>query len=97
MRFGKSPPDTKAAPVLDQGIVITGDVLVKLLGMKLLPVKVRLLVSSTKLASELGLDWWREDAERARGRARKRSKSKSAGHAVTRRRPDERNGSRDPS
>ena len=66
MRSDRSARDTASStprtpPVLDQGIVITGDVLVKLMGLKLLPVKVRLLVSSTKLASELGLDWWREE------------------------------------
>ena len=58
---GSSGGNARTRPVLDQGIVITGDVLVKLMGLNLLPVRVRLLVSSTKLARELGLDWWRDE------------------------------------
>ena len=85
MRFGKtSERAAKAAPVLDQGIVITGDVLVKLMGLKLLPVKVRLLVSSTKLAGDLGLDWWRDEGQDRSPRTKKRSKSRRDANAVAR-------------
>ena len=48
---------------LDQGIAITGDLTVKLMGLNLLPINVRLLISSKDLATQLGLDWWREMAE----------------------------------
>jgi hypothetical protein len=55
-RGGKSP--------LDKGVAINGELQVRLFNMKLLPVKVRLLISSKDLATELGLDWWRDEARR---------------------------------
>lgn len=65
-------------PVLDQGIAITGEVLVKLFGMKLLPVKVRLLISSKELAADLGLDWWNQEEERPTLRRRRGARRQSA-------------------
>jgi hypothetical protein len=59
--------------VLDQAIAINGDLRVQLLGMSLLPIKVRLLISSKDVAAELGLDWWR-----SQGRDRKRSRTGSS-------------------
>jgi hypothetical protein len=47
--------------VLDQGIAINGELRVQLFGLDLLPVKVKLLVSSKEVAAALGLDWWRTD------------------------------------
>jgi hypothetical protein len=44
--------------VLDGGLVIAGDVEVKLLGLKVLPIKVRLLLGSTAMAESLGINWW---------------------------------------
>ena len=44
--------------VLDQGVVISGEVQVRLLGLKVLPVKVNLLISSVERAESLGLSWW---------------------------------------
>lgn len=49
--------------VIDKGLAINGELQVRLFNMKLLPVKVRLLISSKDLATDLGLDWWRADAE----------------------------------
>ena len=60
-RGGKSP--------LDKGVAINGELQVQLFNMKLLPVKVRLLISSKDLATELGLDWWRKEA-RGSGKSR---------------------------
>jgi len=99
MPSDSSDREKNRAPVLDQGIVITGDLVVKLMGLKLLPVKVRLLVSSTKLASDLGLDWWRDErAEKSSSSSgegkKKRSKKKSMSSIVTRRDRSERNGAR---
>ena len=51
-------------PVLDQAIAINGELRVKLLGLNLLPIQVRLLVSSKDVAAELGLDWWRRQNKR---------------------------------
>ena len=49
--------------VIDKGLAINGELQVQLFNMKLLPVKVRLLISSKDLATELGLDWWNEETK----------------------------------
>ena len=48
--------------VLDKGIVIAGDIQVRLLDIELLTVKLRLLVASADKAKEMGIDWWEGDA-----------------------------------
>ena len=58
--------------VLDQAIAINGELRVKLLGLNLLPIQVRLLVSSKEVAAELGLDWWRrQNKQRRKGGTRR--------------------------
>ena len=47
--------------VLDKGIVIAGDIEVRLLDIELLTVKLRLLVASADKAKEMGIDWWEGD------------------------------------
>jgi hypothetical protein len=82
--------DPKA--VLDQGIAITGDLTIKLMGLRLLPIRVRLLISSTELASELGLDWWRDEAGGGKGKraaAAQQSKPRSNGRSARPARPRE--------
>ena len=59
----RPPPRRSDRPVLDQAIAINGELRVKLLGLNLLPIQVRLLVSSKEVAAELGLDWWRNDRD----------------------------------
>lgn len=44
--------------VLDKGIVIAGDIKVKLVEVELLSIQIRLVVCSVDKAKELGLDWW---------------------------------------
>jgi len=44
--------------VLDKGIVIAGDIKVKLVDVELLTIQVRLLVASVDKAREMGMDWW---------------------------------------
>ena len=44
--------------VLDKGLVIAGDVKVKLLDIELLTIQIRLVVASVEKAREMGLDWW---------------------------------------
>src|SRR5688572_3190013 len=83
-----SPSRRNGAEVLDQGIAITGELLVKLMGMKLLPIKVRLLVSSKDLASELGLDWWRDEATERPVRDHRREKKRAKRDAATADAPD---------
>lgn len=44
--------------VLDKGIVIVGDIKIKLVDVELLTINLRLLVASVDKAKELGIDWW---------------------------------------
>jgi len=44
--------------VLDKGIVIAGDIKIKLVDIELLTIQVRLLISSVDKAREMGMDWW---------------------------------------
>ncbi len=44
--------------VLDKGIVIAGDIRIKLVEVELLSIQLRLVVCSVDKARELGLDWW---------------------------------------
>jgi hypothetical protein len=50
---------------LDQGIAITGELRIRLFGRNLLPVQVKLLISSKDVAAQLGLDWWSDEKTRA--------------------------------
>ena len=44
--------------VLDKGIVIAGDIRIKLVDVELLTIQIRLLVCSVDKAKEIGMDWW---------------------------------------
>lgn len=44
--------------VLDKGIVIAGDIRVKLVDIELLSIQIRLVVCSVDKAKEMGMDWW---------------------------------------
>ena len=47
--------------ILDKGLVIAGDIRVKLADVELLTIQIRLLVCSVDKAAEIGMDWWRTD------------------------------------
>ena len=47
--------------VLDKGIVIVGDIQIRLLDIELLTIKIRLLVASVDKAREMGINWWESD------------------------------------
>lgn len=47
--------------VLDKGIVIVGDIQVRLLDIELLTIKLRLMVASVERAREMGINWWEGD------------------------------------
>jgi hypothetical protein len=47
--------------VLDKGLVVAGDIKIKLLDIELLTVQVRLVVCSVDKAVEMGMDFWRRD------------------------------------
>lgn len=44
--------------ILDKGIVIAGDIRIKLADIELLTINIRLLISSVDKAKEMGIDWW---------------------------------------
>jgi hypothetical protein len=44
--------------VLDKGMVIAGDIKIKLVDIELLTIQVRLLIASVEKAREMGMDWW---------------------------------------
>ena len=47
--------------VLDKGIVIAGDIQIKIADVELLTIKIRLLVASVDKAMEMGINWWQTD------------------------------------
>jgi Gas vesicle protein len=47
--------------ILDKGVVIAGDVTICLVGVELLNIRLRLLIASVDKATEMGIDWWRND------------------------------------
>jgi Gas vesicle protein len=51
--------------VLDKGIVIAGDISIRLVDIELLTIQVRLVITSLDRARELGMDWWLRDFGRA--------------------------------
>ena len=44
--------------VLDMGVVIAGDIRIKLVDIELLTIQIRLVVCSVEKAKEIGMDWW---------------------------------------
>jgi hypothetical protein len=44
--------------VLDKGVVIAGDIRVKIVDIELLTLQLRLVVCSVDKAREMGMDWW---------------------------------------
>ncbi len=48
--------------ILDKGVVIAGDISIKLVEVELLTIQLRLVICSVDKARELGLDWWNHTA-----------------------------------
>jgi hypothetical protein len=44
--------------VLDKGVVIAGDVAIRLMDIELLTIHIRLLIASVERAKEMGINWW---------------------------------------
>jgi hypothetical protein len=44
--------------ILDKGVVIAGDIRIKLVEIELLTINLRLLIASVDKAREIGIDWW---------------------------------------
>ncbi len=49
--------------VLDKGIVIAGDIKVKLVDIELLTIQIRLVVCSVDKAMEMGMNWWTQNPD----------------------------------
>lgn len=48
--------------ILDKGLVIAGDIKIKIVDIELLTIQIRLLVCSVDKAREMGIDWWTTNA-----------------------------------
>jgi hypothetical protein len=48
--------------VLDKGIVIAGDIQIKIADIELLTIKIRLMIASVDKALEMGINWWQQDS-----------------------------------
>ena len=44
--------------ILDKGLVIAGDIRIRLVEVELLTINIRLLIASVDKAREMGIDWW---------------------------------------
>lgn len=66
--------------VLDKGVVIAGDIRIKLVDIELLTINIRLLIASVDKAREMGIDWWThnpflsQDGLRKKGKPARRSR-----------------------
>ncbi len=47
--------------ILDNGLVVAGDIKVSLAEVELLTIRIRLLICSIDKAEQIGLDWWKYD------------------------------------
>lgn len=48
--------------ILDKGVVIAGDIKIKLVDIELLTIQIRLVIASVDKALEMGMDWWTNNA-----------------------------------
>lgn len=62
--------------VLDKGVVIAGDIAIRLMDIELLTIHLRLLVASVEKAKDMGIDWWEHNpflSQKARAREERRN------------------------
>src|SRR3972149_3871664 len=59
--------------ILDKGLVIAGDIKIKLVDIELLTIQIRLLVCSVEKAREMGIDWWTTNSFLSSGAAPEKS------------------------
>lgn len=57
--------------VLDKGIVIAGDIQIRIADIELLTIKIRLLIASVDKAMEMGINWWQQDPYLSNGKKAK--------------------------
>ena len=63
--------------VLDKGIVIAGDIQIRIADIELLTIKIRLLVASVDKAMEMGINWWQQDPYLSNGKKTKAGKNET--------------------
>ena len=71
--------------VLDKGVVIAGDIRIKLCDIELLSIQIRLLIASVDKAREMGLTWWWQQPEQQAAAAALPARQAGAGPSVARR------------
>ena len=49
--------------ILDKGVVIAGDIKVKIVDIELLTIQIRFVVCSVDKAIEMGMDWWKQNPD----------------------------------
>ena len=49
--------------ILDKGVVVAGDIRIKIVDIELLTIEIRLLICSVDKAEQIGMDWWRHDGK----------------------------------
>ncbi len=49
--------------ILDKGVVVAGDIRIKIVDVELLTIEIRLLICSVDRAEQIGMDWWRQDGK----------------------------------
>jgi Gas vesicle protein len=67
--------------VLDKGVVIAGDIRIRLLEVELLTINIRLLIASVDKARAIGIDWW-SDTPFLRSRAAAAALPDEAAHTA---------------
>jgi hypothetical protein len=71
--MGHSTQSTNLADLLerllDKGVVISGDIRIKLVDIELLTIQIRLVICSVDRAVEMGMDWWRHNQYFQKGTA----------------------------
>ncbi|OGA35887.1 MAG: gas vesicle protein GvpA [Betaproteobacteria bacterium RIFCSPLOWO2_12_FULL_62_13b] len=70
--------------ILDKGLVIAGDIKIKLVDIELLTIQIRLLVCSVEKAREMGIDWWTTNAYLSSGAAPEKSHVEDLGARIAR-------------
>ena len=61
--------------ILDKGLVIAGDIKIKLVDIELLTIQIRLLICSVDKAREMGIDWWTTNSYLSPGAAPEKSQA----------------------
>ncbi|MFZ5516958.1 MAG: gas vesicle protein [Candidatus Zhuqueibacterota bacterium] len=69
--------------VLDKGIVIAGDIQIKIADIELLTIKIRLMIASVDKAIEMGINWWETDSYLSRNAKQLEEENKQLKERIT--------------